>query len=81
MYFKLPLLKSWANAKNAVHAVPNLGSFKWEEVNEKHVLGEGSFGYVYTGEYKGHPVVVKKPISQTNQRQADLCTKEIRILN
>ena len=28
MSFKLPLFKSRENAKNDVHAVPNLGSFK-----------------------------------------------------
>ena len=62
MSFKLLLLKSMGNAKIAVHAVPNLGGFKWEdweEVNDKRMLGEGSFRYVYTGEYKGQAVVVK----------------------
>ena len=67
MSFKLPLLKSRGNAKNAVHAVPNLGSFKWEEVIQKRMLGEGRFGYVYTGEYKGNAVLVKKAKNQTNQ--------------
>ena len=81
MSFKLPLLKSRVNAKNSAHVVPNLGGFKWEEVNEKRMLGEGSFGYVYTGEYKGQDVVVKKAKRQTNQRETDLFIKEIRILN
>ena len=76
MFFKLPPLKSRGNAKNSAHVVPNLGGFKWEEVNEK-----GSFGYVYTGEYKGQVVVVKKAKRRTNQRETDLFIKEIRILN
>ena len=59
MSFKLPLLKSRGNAKIAVHALPNLDGFKWEEVNDKRMLGEGSFRYVYTGEYKSQAVVVK----------------------
>ena len=59
MSFKLPLLKSRGNAKIAVHALSNLGGFKWEEVNDKRMLGERSFRYVYTGEYKGQAVVVK----------------------
>ena len=81
MSFKLPLLKSRGNAKNSAHVVPNLGGFKWEEVNEKRMLGEGSFDYVYTGEYKGQVVVVKKAKRQTNQRETDLFIKEIHILN
>ena len=81
MSFKLPLLKSRGNAKNSAHVVPNLGGFKWEEFNEKRMLGEGSFGYVYTGEYKGQVVVVKKAKRQTNQPETDLLIKEIRILN
>ena len=44
--FSLYTLQVWGNAKIAVHAVPNLGSFKWEQVNDKRMLGEGSFGYV-----------------------------------
>ena len=43
------------------------------------MLGEGSFGYVYAGEYKGQAFVVKKAKRQTNQRETDLFMKEIRI--
>ena len=40
MSFKLPLLKSRRNAKIAVHAVPNLDSFKWEEKLMRNVCLE-----------------------------------------
>ena len=40
MSFKLPLLKSRGNAKIAVHAVPNLGSFKWEEKLMRNVCAK-----------------------------------------
>ena len=48
-----------------MHAVPNLSSFRWEEVNEKRMLGEGSFGYEL----------------KDKQRETDLFMKEIRIFN
>ena len=40
MSFKLPLLKSRGNAKIAVHAVPNVGSFKWEEKLMRNVCAK-----------------------------------------
>ena len=45
------------------------------------MLGEGCFGYVYTGEYRNQAVVVTKANKQTNQRDTDLLIKEVRILN
>ena len=55
MSFKLPLLKSRGNAKIAVHALPNLDGFKWEEVNDKRMLGEGSFRYVSLASTRAKP--------------------------
>ena len=75
MSFKLPLLKSRGNAKIAVHAVPNLGSFTWKEVNEKHMLGEGSFGYVLKDKQINEPDLFMKEICILNQLKCENVVK------
>lgn len=78
MACKLPVLER-ASSKEGV-VVPDLPSFQWTEVLEKRRLGEGSFGDVFSGEFNGRTVVVKKMKRQQKQREKDMFVKEVCIL-
>jgi hypothetical protein len=51
MAYKLPVLLRESSEANV--SIPNLASFQWEDVKDKHRLCEGSYSDVFSGEYQG----------------------------
>ena len=50
------------------------------QINEKQLLGQGSFGQVYFGEYFKMPIAVKKIKNIQLERAREDFVKEIKIL-
>ena len=83
--FKLPqLLRKGPPASEIGEDIPR---FKCSELPLKQRLGQGSFGDVYTAEYRAsgdtkcHTVVVKKMLQVLDQEEKKLFYKEVRLLN
>ena len=67
MACKLPILER--KSSNEYVFVSGLSNFQWTEILEKrNKLGEGSFGDVFSGQFNGRTVVVKRVKPQQNQR-------------
>ena len=83
--FKLPqLLRTGSPGSEIGEDIPR---FKCSELPIKQRIGQGSFGDVYTTEYKSpgdtkcHTVVVKKMLQVLDQEEKKLFYKEVRLLN
>jgi serine/threonine protein kinase len=78
MAAKLPVLTQ--ERPQSAELIPGVPPFMWASVQNKRLLGEGSFGEVFVGKYEGHDVVVKKLKRQKSPRSKDLFIKEVNIL-
>ena len=83
--FKLPQLLR--KGPPASEIGEDIARFKCSELPLKQRLGQGSFGDVYTAEYRAsgdtkcHTVVVKKMLQVLDQEEKKLFYKEVRLLN
>jgi hypothetical protein len=80
MSFPLPCFDNRPGKSKHVVIDVNLPQFAWSELSEKEVIGSGSFGSVFTANYKGKTIVVKKLLEQ-HERNLRLFYKEANILN
>ena len=83
--FKLPqLLRKSSPGSEICQDVPR---FKCSELPVKQRIGQGSFGDVYTSEYKGsednkfQTVVIKKMLQVLDKEEKKLFYKEVKLLN
>lgn len=58
MACKLPILERKSSNEDVF--VSGLSNFQWTEILEKRKLGDGSFGDVFSGQFNGRTVVVKR---------------------
>ena len=83
--FKLPqLLRKKSSGIEFCEAIPR---FKCSELPVKQRIGQGSFGDVYTTEFKSskdtkcQTVVIKKMLQVLDQEEKKLFYKEVNLLN
>jgi len=83
--FKLPELLR--KGKRESEIVENIQRFNCNELAAKQRIGQGTFGDVYTTDYKGpgdvksETVVVKKMLQMLDQEEKKLFFKEVELLN
>ena len=85
--FKAPLALTMK--KSRIVRFEGLTEFKWSDLGEQDVVGQGSFGAVFVTKYareedldrnSSKPVVVKKLLGSSSQF-IDVLTKEARLLH
>eukprot|EP00112_Aurelia_sp_Birch-Aquarium-sp1_P023352 Seg6924.1 transcript_id=Seg6924.1/GoldUCD/mRNA.D3Y31 product="Serine/threonine-protein kinase EDR1" protein_id=Seg6924.1/GoldUCD/D3Y31 len=77
MEFKFPLPK--CPVKRSIPECLLEKEFKWSDLSDKDVLGEGAFGTVMTAHFKGKTVVIKKLLDQQSEGRR-LFIKEAKFL-
>ena len=78
MAFKVPtLLPAKANTHVDTRGLP---TFNWKDLKNKDIIGQGSFGVVFTAEYNSETIVVKKLLGE-NDHERKRFIKEARFLH